>query len=234
MKTGLEIARYLDALHAVQASGRTPFDLIWQALRGSTLNTVAVEALSGVKLPADLLNSADNLSQVEGDLGRFAGDSETFLRSFGHPAESLWSKAGLGNVQSSQIDDLLACLVKIDGSARTLSSCIVDHSDFDIGSIADLRTAVRAGETLDDGPVPELVGLVSQLDPDQLTDALNAQRKLDDVVRALAAYPSIGPQSAGVLRAAVELGRIPLQEIYFEATPAGLIGIANETVERDL
>jgi hypothetical protein len=79
-----------------------------------------------------------------------------------------------------------------------------------------------------------MVGVVSQLDPDQLTDALNAQRKLDDVVRALVAYPSIGAQSAGVLRAAVELGRMPLQEIYFEATPAGLIGIANETVERDL
>jgi Protein of unknown function (DUF4011) len=230
----LEIARYLDALHAVQASGRTPFDLIWQALRGSTLNSVAVEALSVVKLPVDLLNSADNLSQVEADLGRFAGDSETFLRSFGHPAESLWSKAGLGNVQSVQIDDLLACLVKIDGSARPLSSCIVDNSDFEIGSIADLRTTVRAGEALDDGPVPELVGVVSQLEPDQLAEALNAQRKLDDVVRALAAYPSIGAQSAGVLRAAVELGRMPLQEIYFEATPAGLIRIANETVEKDL
>jgi hypothetical protein len=44
----------------------------------------------------------------------------------------------------------------------------------------------------------------------------------------------IGAQSAGVLRAAVELGRMPLLEIHFEATPAGLIGIANETVEKDL
>jgi len=44
----------------------------------------------------------------------------------------------------------------------------------------------------------------------------------------------IGAQSASVLRAAVELGRMPLQKIYFEATPAGLIGIANETVEKDL
>jgi hypothetical protein len=221
-------------LHAVQASGRTPFDLIWQALRGSTLNSGAVEALSGVRLPTELLNSAANLSQVEADLGRFVGASETFLRSFDHPADSLWSKAGLSNVQSAQIDDLLACLVKIDGSARTLSSCIVDNSDFEIGSIADLRAAVRAGEALDGGPVPELVGVVSQLDLDQLTEALNAQRKLDDVIRTLAAYPSFGGQSAGVLRAAVEPGRMPLQELYFEATPAGLIGIANETVEKDL
>ena len=35
-----------------------------------------------------------------------------------------------------------------------------------------------------------------------------------------------------MLRAAVELGRMPLQEIYFENTPAALIGIANETVEK--
>ena len=147
------------------------------------MNSGAVEALSGVRLPAELLNSAANLSQVEADLGRFAGASETFLRSFGHPANSLWSKAGLGNVQSAQMDDLLECLVKIDGSARTLSSCIVDNSDFEIGSIADLRETVRAGEALDDGPVPEMVGVVSQLDPDQLTEALNAQRKLEEVVR---------------------------------------------------
>jgi very-short-patch-repair endonuclease len=230
----IEIAKYLDALHAVQASGRTPFDLIWRALRGSTLNSSAVEALSGVRLSGELLNSAANLSQVEADLGRFAEASEMFLRSFGHPADSLWSKAGLCNVQSAQIGDLLECLFKIEGSARTLSSCIADNSDFEIGSIADLRATVRAGEALDDGPVPEMVGVISQLDPDQLTEALTAQRKLDEVVRALAAYPSIGAQSADVLRAAVELGRMPLQEIYFQNTPAGLIRIANETVEKDL
>jgi very-short-patch-repair endonuclease len=230
----VEIARYLDALHAVQASGRTPFNLIWQALRGSTLNPGAIEALSGVNLPADLLNSADDLSQVEADLGRFAGASETFLRSFGHPSDSPWSKAGFGKVQSTRIEDLLACLVKIEGSARTLASCIFDHGDFDISSIADLRAAVRAGEALNDGPVPEMVGAVSNLEPDRLAEALDAQRKLGEVVGALEAYPSIGAQGADVLRVAVELGRMPLQEIYFENTPAVLIGIANETVEKDL
>jgi hypothetical protein len=171
---------------------------------------------------------------VEADLGRFAGASETFLRSFGHPSDSPWSKAGFGKVQSARIEDLLACLVKIEGSARTLASCIVDNGDFDISSIADLRATVLAGEALNDGPVPEMVGAVSNLEPDRLAEALDAQRKLEEVVGALAAYPSIGAQSADVLRAAVELGRMPLQEIYFENTPAVLISIANETVEKDL
>ena len=125
----IEIAKYLDALHTVQASGRTPFDLIWRALRGSTLNSSAVEALSSVRLSGELLASAANLSQVEADLGRFAEASEMFWRSFGHPADSLWSKAGFGNVQSAQIGDLLECLVEIEGAARTLSSCIADNSD---------------------------------------------------------------------------------------------------------
>jgi hypothetical protein len=122
----IEIAKYLNALHAVQPSGRTAFGLIWQALRGSTLNSIAVESLSGVTLPTKFLDSAAKLSEVEADLGRFAGASEAFLRSFGRPADSLWSMAGLGNVQSAQIDDLVACLVKIEGLAGTLSSCIVD------------------------------------------------------------------------------------------------------------
>ena len=230
----IEIARYLDALHAVQASGRTPFDLIWQALRGSTLNPGAVESLSEVELPPELLNSAANLSQVEADLERFAGASETFLRSFGHPAESPWSRAGLGNVQSAQIDDLLVCLVKIEGAARTLSSCIADNYDFEIRSIGDLRATVKAGEALQDGPVPDLVGAVSQLDPNELTGALNSKRKLDEVGRALAACASIGPQNSEVFRSALELGKMPLPEIYFDNTPADLLKIANETVENDL
>ena len=134
------------------------------------MNSGAVETLSGVSLPAELLNSAENLSQVEADLGRFAGASKKTLFAFvWASADSLWSKAGLGNVQIAQMGDLLECLVKIDGSARMLSSCIADNSDFEIGSVADLRETVRAGGALDDRPVPEMVGVVSQLDPDQLT-----------------------------------------------------------------
>ena len=230
----IEIARYLDALHTAQASGRTAFDLIWQALRGSTLNPGAVEALAHVRLPDELLNSAANLADVDARLGRFADASETFRRSFGHPAGSAWSKAGIGNVESGQIDDLLDCLRKLDVAARALYSCIDDNFDFDIGSLADLDAHVRAGGALDDKPVPELVGPISQLDPERLLEALKARRDLNKIVGSLAAYPPIGAHSADVLRAAIDLRQMPLEEIYFENTPAALMSIANETVEKDV
>ena len=78
------------------------------------------------------------------------------------------------------------------------------------------------------------MGAVSQLDPDELVGALNSQRKLEEVSRALTACPPIGPQNTDVFRSAIEVGKMPLHEIYFENTAADLLRIANETVEKDL
>ena len=78
------------------------------------------------------------------------------------------------------------------------------------------------------------LGPVSQLDPERLLEALKARRDLDKIVGSLAAYPPIGAHSADVFRAAIDLRQMPLEEIYFENTPAALMDIANETVEKDV
>ncbi len=228
----LEITKYLNALHAVQPSGRTAFELIWRALRGSTSDPEAVEALADIRLSDGLL--VTDLSDVQARLGRFADVSDTFMRSFGHPADSPWNEAGVRNVGSGQIEELLDCLRKVETAARSLSSCIDDNSDFDIGSFADLAAVVETGEKIVKKPPPELVGTISQLDRGRLLEDLGAQRALKEVERLLAAYTTIGAQTQAVLEAAVSLGQMPLQEIYLKMTPGALIALAKENVESNL
>jgi very-short-patch-repair endonuclease len=230
----IEITRYLDALHTAQPSGRTAFDLIWRALRGAAPDTEAVKALAEVRLPNELLNNPSDLSDVEAGLGRFADASDTFLRSFGHAAESPWTKAGAQNVDRGQADQLLDHLRQIERAAQSLSSCISDYSDFDIGALADLRAVVNACEAIVKRPPPDLVGVISQLDRDQLLKDLEARRALKMVESSLAAHPSIGTPSADVLEVAIGLGNLSLQEIFFENTPAALIAISKETVKSSL
>ena len=227
-----EITRYLKALHSVQPSGRTTFDLIWRALRSSALISEASNNLAGVRMPDDLLNDAARLSDAEERLGRFAEASDTFQGSFGHPADSPWTEAGVQNVPRGRIDELLDCLRQAEEAAKSLSSCIRDNSDFDVVSLATLSAAVHAAEEIKTPP-SGLVGAIANLDQDQLRKDLDRRRLLDQVETSLATYPSIGTPKTEFLETAVALGELPLQEIFLENTPAALMAIAKETARNN-
>ncbi|WP_375312819.1 DUF3320 domain-containing protein [Bradyrhizobium sp. A5] len=227
-----EITRYLEALHSVQPSGRTTFDLIWRALRSSASISEASSSLSGVPLPDDLLNDADRLSDAKERLDRFAETSDTFQRSFGHPADSPWMGAGAQNVPTGRIDELFDCLRQAEEAAISLASCIRENSDFDVDSLSALSAAVHAGEELKTPP-PARVGAIANLDQDQLSKDLDRRRLLNHVETSLRTYPSIGTPKIEALETAVALGELPLQEAFLENTPAALTAIATETASND-
>lgn len=227
-----EITRYLEALHSVQPSGRTTFDLIWRALRSSASILDASSSLAGVPLPDDLLNDADRLSDAEERLDRFAETSDTFQRSFGHPADSPWMGAGAQNVPRGRIDELFDCLRQVEEEAKSLASCIRENSDFDVVSLATLSAAVHAAEEFK-VPPPALVGAIANLDQDQLRKDLERRRLLNHVETSLGTYPPIGTPEIEALETAVALGELPLQEIFLENTPAALMAIAKETARNN-
>jgi very-short-patch-repair endonuclease len=229
-----EIAKYLDALHTPRPGGRTPFDLIWKALRGSAGAPSAVDALKTVKFPEDLLNSPSRLSDAEAGLSLFAGSSETFARSFGHPALSPWHALGVDSLQSTQVTSLLECLTSLAVSSRVLAEQITETLDFGVNSLDDLRAVVAAGAALGARTVPESVGVVAQLDHAQLSSALAAARELRAADNAIASHPNVPVQSPGSLRKFTALRSISLPEIYFENAPADLARVARETIDSDL
>jgi very-short-patch-repair endonuclease len=229
-----EIAKYLEALHSPRPGGRTPFDLIWKSLRGSGGAPLAIDALKSVKFPEDLLNSPSQLSDAEAGLSLFAGSSETFVRSFGHPASSPWHAIGVDPLQSAQVIGLLECLTSLAASSRGLAYQIEESLNFGVGSLDDLRAIVSASAALSARTVPECVGIVAQLDHAQLSSALTAARELRSANEAIAAYPNVPAQSPESLAKFTALRSIPLPEIFFENAPADLARVARETIDTDL
>jgi very-short-patch-repair endonuclease len=229
-----EIAKYLDALHSPRPGGQTPFDLIWKALRGSAGAPSAIDALKTVKFPEDLLNSPSQLSDAEAGLSLLAGSSETFVRSFGHPALSPWHAFGVDSLQSTQVTSLLECLTSLALSSRALAEQITETLDFGGGSLDDLRAVVAVGAALGARTVPESVGIVAQLDQAQLSSALTAARELSAANDAIAAHPHVPAQSPESLQKFTALRSIALPEIFFEHAPADLAHVARETIDTDV
>ncbi len=229
-----EIAKYLDALHSPRPGGQTPFDLIWKALRGSAGAPTAIDALKTVKFPEDLLNSSSRLSDAEAGLSLFVASSETFVRSFGHPALSPWHAFGLGSLQSTHVTSLLECLTSLAVSSRALAEQITETLDFGVGSLDDLRAVVAAGAALGARTAPESVGVVAQLDHAQLASALTVSRELRSANDAIAAHPHVPVQSPEPLQKFTALRSLPLPEIFFENAPADLARVARETIDTDV
>lgn len=228
-----QIAGYLDALHDAQPGGRTAFELIWKALRGSTLNPGGIDGLNAIKIPDELLRDAAGLTEAEHRLALFAGASETFVSSFGHPSNSPWHVAKLGDVGSHQVEDLLGCLGGIERSAHELLECIAGNADFEIRTVADLRTLVAVRQALGERSVPEDTGAVAQLDADQLHDALKSIRELHAAEAAMTEHPTGGIGDAG-LKTAMEFCNLPVSSDCLDRTPSELASHAGETIGRNL
>lgn len=228
-----EIAKYLEALHSPGPGGQTPFDLIWRALRGTAAAPEIVDAFRAVRIPEELLDSPGMLADAEASLSLFAGASEAFVRSFGHPAESPWRDIGGDSLQSTQIAALIETLGSLSATSRELCARIAENKDFDVASLQDLRAIVEASASLAGLTVPKSVGLVADLDHAQLSSALTAAKELRFASESIAARPPIPVQDPEFLKKLTVLGSISLPGIFFENAPAELTRVARETIEAD-
>lgn len=229
-----EIAKYLEALHSRRPGGQTAFDLIWKALRGSAAAPEVVDSFRAIRIPEELLDSPAFLADAEASLALFAGSSEEFVRSFGHPAESPWREIAIDSLQSTQIAALMQTLASLSACCRELSARIAENGDFGVASLQDLRAIVETCANLGGRPYPASIGLVAGLDHVQLSSALTAAKELAVVDRSIAARPQIPEQDPVFLRKLVVLRSVALPEIFFERAPAELSRVARETIDADV
>lgn len=173
------------------------------------------------------------LSDAEASLSLFAGSSEEFVRSFGHPAESPWRDIAIDLLQSTQIAALMETLASLSASSRELSAQIAENIDFDVASLQDLRAIVEASASLGERTVPASVGLVADLDHAQLSSVLTAAKELRFASDSIAARPQIPVQDPEFLKRSTVLRSLPLPETFFENTPAELTRSAREMIDAD-
>jgi len=138
-----EIKAYLDALHAEQPDGMTPFQLIWKALHGRSENSDIVDAFKSISLPEDLLTNAQKREISESNLAIFADASANFTKSYGHPAASPWADTKPGNISGYQVARLIETLKEVQTIGAEIAAFIESLSAFGVVTIKDIIRLVE-------------------------------------------------------------------------------------------
>jgi hypothetical protein len=232
-ETRKEITGYLNALHSKHDDGRTPFDLIWAALRGKTTHGDVLKAFSSAKLPESILLDSAAASAAKDQMDVFAAASASFMESFGHPVESPWNRTPLGNVLSYQANDLLDKLRGIARTAQGLLACIAANTQIGVSTLQDLTAIIAVEAALGRPPDPVLVGKIAALEELELSRVLRLKRELREINDALAARPDIGDQDLCMFVNASKIPDLGLTDVLLETAPAELARIATETIDRN-
>jgi very-short-patch-repair endonuclease len=180
------------------------------------------------------LKDAARFLEAEARLAIYAGACEAFIQAFGHPLDSPWRAAGIGVVQSSQIEKVVECLSLIEESACDVSGRISENADFDVGSVMDLQGLVTVRNALGHRTVPVVTGIVAQLDAERLLEVLTALKELQAVEASVAACSLKPIDDVQILATAVELGSREIPAEYLAYTPSALFEIARETIGRNI
>lgn len=187
-----EIADYAEALHARTDDGRTPFDLIWDAVAGQSRQPDIVAALRRVALPKSLLDSGARIAELRGRLEVYAATARAFAADYGHPGESPWSETVLADIAPydvGRLKDTIGALLSVVGD---LADELYGAAEFGAKTLGDLQAIVTADKML--GTPPETIGQperMAQVDAEDLFRVAGLREKLKGLDLALAAKPKL-------------------------------------------
>lgn len=228
-----EIGAYLNALHAEQPDGTTPFQLIWKALRGGSVNADIIDAFKSASLPEEILIDAHARAKIEGDLAIFVDACVTFKKSFGHPADSPWAETSPGNIAGYQGSRLIETLRDVQIVSTEIAAFIENSAVFGVAAIEDMTRLEEVDESLHEPAAPELTPQVAELNLEELERALTWMAELHHLIRALAERSDLSNEKLPKLAVASAILRAGLPIALVESTPAEIYEIANATIRRN-
>ena len=229
-----EIGTYLTALHAEQADGATPFDLIWSAVRGRSQYSNVIDMFKAVSLPDRLLDEPVARAAVESKFSIFVETSKSFSDAFGHvPADSPWREFDLDDLGGHLILPLLDTLEDVKSAAVELAAFLDSISDLGISATADVGKMIAADRALEEPVAPEMVPVIAGLDFAELASALASIVEWHNQNRLLAAEPDLSHAGLPTLSIASALMRCELPAELAGMTPAEFYDAADRAVSRD-
>lgn len=187
-----ELDRYVEALHQEGDDGRTPYELIWNAIAGQNRHADVIQALRRVSLPKSLLDSGMRILEAVGKLEVYAAAAESFARDYGHPALSPWSQTVLADISAADIGRLKDLLGEMLAATGALCDIAEEAVAFGARSIADLQSIVTADRML--GVPPDTLSQPERfvdLDHDDVFRIAGLREKLKQVDAELAARPKV-------------------------------------------
>jgi very-short-patch-repair endonuclease/RecA/RadA recombinase len=228
-----EIKAYLDALHAVQSDGKTPFQMIWKALHGRTANSDVIDAFKSVSLPDRLLTDGQEREIIESNLAIFSDASANFTESYGHPAASPWAETKPGDISGYQVSGLIETLRHIQNVSAEIAAFIENTAGFGVAAVKDIIRLVNVDQLLGDPATPDLLPQVAAFDLDELERALTCMAEWHRLTRALAERPDLSNERPQKLPIASALMSAGLPSGLAEHAPAQAYELASATILRN-
>jgi hypothetical protein len=228
-----EIRAYLSVLHAEQPDSMTPFQLIWKALRGRSVNADIIGAFKSVSLRNELLTDVRERAIIESNLAIFADASVSFTKSYGHPTDSPWAETSPGDIAGYQASRLIETLKGVQNVSAEVAAFIENTAGFGIATVKDITRLVEADQALHEPAAPELAPQIAALDLDELERALTWMAELHRLTRVLAERADLSHEKLAKLAIASALMRAGLPSELAEKMPAEVYEIASASIRRN-
>ena len=218
-KSKQEIASYVQALHAEQEDGSTPFALIWGALRKRTNLADLADALEDVQIEEDLIADRIRLAEVAADLGIYAGGAASFAATFGHPARSPWAKVTFSDFPRYDVPQFIKALEALRTSALATREAITRYTGIGVRNVSSFAATADLTEKLPELPDFDLAA-IANLDIDDFMQALRVQADLLKTEEELNALSDLRHEDPEKLAVAAAHMRSVVSAEFLERTPA--------------
>jgi hypothetical protein len=229
-KSKQEIASYVQALHAEQEDGSTPFALIWSALRKRTNLADLGDAFEDLQFEADLINDRTRLAQVSADLDIYAGVAASFAATFGHPARSPWAKVTFSDFPRYDVPRFMKALEALRTSALSTQETIACYTGIGVRDVISFATTADLTEKLPELPDFDLAA-IADLDIDDFRQALRVQADLLKTEEELNTLSDLRHEDPEKLAVAAAHMRSAASAEFLERTPAEAYEFANADIK---
>lgn len=175
-----EVSKYAAALNGETPDGKTPFGLMWQALKARSDIGEALDAFNGIQIPQAATNRLHEIAGAQTQVGLYAEIATNFVTGFGPPERSAWSAFEFGSEVTPGTAGLLVGglrdLRDLAGAVETYLTTVPDLGLVDIAGLRRMTAAVASltGDVPDHGVLTKLRGQVSETVTGHLRDVEHA------------------------------------------------------------
>ena len=216
------ISEYLNALHMAADDGRTPFQLIWQSVRGRSLHSDLIGSFKKVELPPALLDNPNDIAAALGQVEIYAELALNFHHAHGNPAESPWTHLGIDLLPQYEIGALTELLEEAKSIAENLLLLSRHNADLVSLNLDEMRRIAAAGPALANPPNTPFLAQVAQLDLDELERVLPLIEMRWKVSGNLRTKPHLAAVPIETMSRAVALTEMEDREELLQLKPAQL------------
>ncbi|GJD34012.1 DUF3320 domain-containing protein [Methylobacterium aerolatum] len=170
------VSKYAAALNAETPDGKTPFGLMWQALKARSDIGEALDAFNGIQIPQAATDRLHEISGAQTQIGLYAEIATDFVTGFGPPERSAWSSLEFGPEVTPGTAGLLVGdlrdLRDLTGAVETYLTTVSDLGLVDIAGFRRMTAAVGSlpGDVPDHGVLTKLRAQASETVTGHLRD----------------------------------------------------------------